>query len=252
MIRTAYLRVYVPATAAGAWDDHRSRTGRVVRSSDRFLWVEPVEDDAFHAEWNGRSYVCPREARLRMYESLLAFTEAHPGAAELLVPTRERRRAESRLHEIRSDRPAARSHILASPWHVPLRWFAAFEPEEREIVQRGESTSLRYRTDVAGAAARIERSIEILEGAGFNDGVIDPVRELLDWLNDFEGDSMLELDYASVAELFDTASLVLDETAAEMGESLDALSTGDFERAGAFYAAAARRWAPAQALLYAN
>ncbi|MBT8212743.1 MAG: hypothetical protein KJN71_06330, partial [Acidimicrobiia bacterium] len=234
MIRSAYLRVYVPATRAGEWRDHVPRN--IVRSSDRFLFVESVDDDAFHAEWEGRAYICPREARLRMLEGVLDFGDAHPSAAELLVPARERRRAASQLDSIKRYRPTARSHIVTSPWHVPLRWFSAFAGDERDVVKTASGTSVRYRTDIVSARVRVTRAVEIIEGAGFNEGVIEPIRELAAWLEEFADDSLLELDYGSVAELFDDASLVLDESAIEIGQSIDALAVGDFERAGAFYA----------------
>ncbi|NNF69025.1 MAG: hypothetical protein HKN01_04580, partial [Acidimicrobiia bacterium] len=215
MIRSAYLRVYVPAARAGRWNDHIPRN--IVRSSERFLYVEPMDDDAFQTDWGGRSYTCPREARLRMLEGLLDFGDANPSAAELLVPATERRRAAFQLDSIKSRRPAARSHILTSPWHVPLRWFSAFVGDEREVLQTAEGTSVRYRTDIESARVRMTRAVEILEAAGFNEGVIEPVRDLSGWLEDFPDDAMLELDYGSVASLFDDADLVLDESAVEVG-----------------------------------
>jgi hypothetical protein len=74
----------------------------------------------------------------------------------------------------------------------------------------------------------------------------------VDWLRPFPRDSLLELDYAGVASLFTEADLALDESAAEVAASIDALERGEYEMAGEFYATAAGRWAHAQALAYAN
>ena len=53
-------------------------------------------------------------------------------------------------------------------------------------------------------------------------------------------------------ERADGGTLVLDESAAEVARSLEALKTYDYEEAGMAYAEVASRWAPAQALAYVN
>jgi hypothetical protein len=45
---------------------------------------------------------------------------------------------------------------------------------------------------------------------------------------------------------------VLDESAADIAASIEALARGDLEEAGEHYARAASRWAHAHALAYAN
>ena len=46
---------------------------------------------------------------------------------------------------------------------------------------------------------------------------------------------MLELDYAGAAELFAEGDLVLDESAADIAASLQALELGNFDEAGTSY-----------------
>ena len=252
MIRTAYLRVYLPRERASDWDPHVSRQAapNLVRADERFMWQEPTSNDAFTVEWNGRSYVCPRFPRLRMLEGVLAFSKAYPGAA--LIPTTAVRSAADELARLRSDAPRARSHILSSSWHVPLRWFAAFDSEDRDLYEAPFGLSLRYRGLLGAGVDRVERAVRILDEAGFDDPVISQVRDLERWLSEFSRDAMLELDYATAATLFADGDLALDESAADVGSSLAALAAGDFEQAGTHYAAVATRWAQAQALTYVN
>jgi hypothetical protein len=218
------------------------------------VWEESTRNDAFVAEWHGRRWVCPRYPRLRMLEGLVAFSHSYPGpTSRLLVPERAVRRATAELEALYRRDPAARSHILTSGWHVPLRWFAAFVPAEREVVDLRDGTrTIRYRTAMAGARARVAEAIEVLDDAGFEDPVVSQVRDFIEWLEGFDDEAMVELDYGSVAGLFGDADLVMDDTVSDVHASLEALRREDYEEAGRHYGRAAGRWARAQALTYSN
>lgn len=250
MIAVAYLRVYteaeepMPAHEPGGVEFLDTEYGVV---------GEALTDDAFVADWQGRRMQCPRFPRLRMLEGLLAFHNAYPSlVGPTLVPEAVMQRAATELQELYERRPGARSHILTSPWHVPLRWFAAFRPDQREVVDVAGHTSIRYRTSRRKASHRLERTVAVLQRAEFEESIVEPVQHLVEWLDEFPADAMVELDYGSVAELFDDYELVLDTTAADVAASIAALDAGDFEEAGMHYAAAATRWAASQALSFAN
>lgn len=251
MIPAAYLRVYLPEKHAGPWPKHvTGPTAPVIRASETFVWGESANDDAFVAEWNGRRYVCPRHPRLRMLEGALAFSNANPGSALLSRPTVEYIAAE--LESLRSAVPEARSHILTSPWHVPLRWFSPFDPEDREMYNTPDGHSVRFRTSVGEALPRVKRAVSTVEDAGFDEGIVDQIRDLSRWLGDFSSIGLLELDYGRVASLFSGADLALDDSAELVASSLAALRDLDYERAGRAYGRVAERWAKAQALTYVN
>ena len=82
--------------------------------------------------------------------------------------------------------------------------------------------------------------------------VIEQVRDLERWLAGFPADSMLELDYASIADHFTDADLTFDESAADVRASLEALEWGDGEASREAYVRVAGRWAARQALTFAN
>jgi hypothetical protein len=255
MAKAAYLRVYMPSERVGYYPEHLpgANPGRVLTRGRFGVWDEAPSDDAFITEHRGRRYVCPRYPRLRMLEGLIAFRNTYPGlTASLLVPERV---ADAAVHELERIHAGGRvrSHILTSPWHVPLRWFAAFTPADRELVELGSGgITIRYRALQGDALRRLRRALEVLEDAGFEDQIVDQVADLVQWLEDFPPDSLVELDYADVADLFPDGDLVIDESAAEVAAILDALEEEDLMRAGEAYAAAASRWAHAQSIAHAN
>lgn len=257
MAKTAYLRVYVPVSRAdGPVLEHiseRDGAPRVLRQGEFGLSSESVRDDAFVIDEGGHRFVCPRNPRLRMLEGLMAFRSTYaesPTAA--LVPESVADRAADELDRIHDRFPGVKSHILTSPFAIPLRWFAAFVQEERSIVEGADGMRVRYRAALAQALHRLRRTAQVLEDAGFDEVIVEQVGELVGWLEAFPRDALVELDYGSVVDLFDETDLVLDESAADIGASIDSLAEGDFEAAGEYYASAASRWAHAHALAYAN
>ncbi len=92
----------------------------------------------------------------------------------------------------------------------------------------------------------------MLDEVGMDGTVLDEVRELASWLLAFPEDAMVELDYDTVAGLFSSEELVLDDSAAEVWASIQALREGNWEQAGEHYTAVAGRWAPAMAVTHAN
>jgi len=254
MTPSSFLRVYIAAEKFPAQEPSPdSGALQTLRAGRYGLLGESMHEDALHAEWSGRVFVCPRHPRLRMLEGLLAFHNTYRDiGGDLIVPENIARRAGRELQRLYEKRPAERSHILTSPWHVPLRWFSAFDQQEREIVPAADHLRLRYRTLLALSSQRLERALIALKEAGFDGSVTDDVEELAEWLDDFPEDSMVELDYGGVARLFPEGALVLDESAADIWASLEALEAGDMEEAVERYSSMASRWAPAVAVTFSN
>ncbi len=250
MIHAAQLRSYLRKDSLPGYESQNEHGAGPLRGNEFFVWRESFDDDAFFVDWGGNAYVCPRNFRLRMLEGMLAFNNAFPDAG--LIPEHEIVNASTSLEALRDGIPAMRSYILTSPWHVPVRWFASFLHEEREVYDMGSRLSIRYRAQMSDAQNRVERATQIVAGAGFDSGIVSQVRSLASWLDAFPRDAMLELDYGSVANLFAEGDLVLDESAADVAASLLALEHGDLEQAGTHYEVLLRRWGRAQALAFSN
>ncbi len=250
MIRVAHLRSYLLETSLPRYEHPVSVAPERLRGDDYFLWREVEANDAFTVVWGSETFICPRHFRLRKLEGMLAFNNAFPDAG--LIPRSQIVDASDQLEALRDYSPSMRSYILTSPWHVPIRWFAAFLHEEKEIYDRPQGVSIRYRALMSDAQDRVERAAQVVAGAGFDPGVVGQIRSLSSWLDAFPADGMLELDYGSVADLFAEGDLVLDESASDVASSLLALEHEDMETAGAHYEVLMRRWSRPQSLAFSN
>ncbi|MDH5421110.1 MAG: hypothetical protein OEY55_04850 [Acidimicrobiia bacterium] len=254
MVKSAYLRVYEPEDSVTVSVDRLPVAAHIsedVTWSEYGLIDEPLREDVLAADWKGHRYLCPRRPKLRMLEGVLAFHNAFIGG-EVLVPETIAATAAAELQQLKDREPEQRSHILTSPWHVPLRWFVAFAPADREIVQDDDRISIRYRTDRRTASKRLAKALKILEQVGMDDGVVENVRDFSDWIANFSSSSLVELDYGSVAELFEGSQLVFDESAAEVWESLVALGAKDWERSARMYNEVSGRWSHAASVTQLN
>lgn len=262
VIRTAYLRVYQPLSAfseeeRGRWlaqPEHHNQT--LWGPSRKWLVASTLpsseagveSEGAFVRRIDDDIYVCPYRTRLRMLAGLLAFRQSVPEeVAEAFVPEQVAHSAARELAALSDREPDIRSHILHANWHVPLRWFAAFEGSERILIEDREGLRIRYETSLGTARERLSRALEILEGSGIDEDVSVAVRELYDWIHGFTGEGLVELDYGLVAGMFEDEELVDDASASEVRSCLDALAAGDLVRAGRLFATLSERWSAVRA-----
>lgn len=263
MIRTAYLRIYEPAShfsegerrrwlsdpTGGEGDDAQSFrawlvTGRLPQDETGYESTE----NAFVREVDGEFFICPWRTRLRMLAGLLAFRDSIPAeVADAFVPESEARRAAKELAALDERHPRIRSHILHANWHVPLRWFSAFDASERVLVEDRRGLRIRYETPITAALARLAHVVIVLEGARLEDGMVIAIKELASWLQEFSPDALLELDYGSVAGMFEHEELVEDQCAADVAACVEALEAGDGSRAGGLLADLTDKWATVRA-----
>lgn len=255
MTSTSYLRVYQPLSTFAEEDRSRwMRDGTSDQNPDpeasrRWLLgaslpaMESVTEGALVRKIDGITMVCPWRTRLRMLAGLLAFRGSLPEeVAQAFVPEQEARRAAEELEILAEQHPDVRSHILHANWHVPLRWFAAFDEGERILTEDSGGLRIRYETSLGDATTRLGRTLSILESAWIDDGVTAAVKELLEWLNDFPEEGLLELDYGSVATMFEAEELADDDSAAQVWVCLEALASGDVERASRAFGSLSDKW----------
>jgi hypothetical protein len=251
MIKTAYLRTYMPAEMVGSLPPARMNVDELmVRHDGTFMWTESTAQDALFTVWQNEQYACPRNAKLRMIEGILAFTRTYPSMR--VVSESERLELISDLADLRKASAISRGYILSSPWHVPLRWFSAFAPGEREVYETPMGPSIRYRTSIGEAIDRVHWGASVLSSVGFPEHVVERVNDVERWLMEYSADSMVELDYADVARVFSDADLVLDESAENVRNSLLALERGDAEASQRDYELVASRWFSAQSFTFSN
>lgn len=253
VIKTAQLRVYETMGAAEVTIEP-ALSIKVPPRRGRFgIEGESMSDDAIVTEWRGKEYVCPRTPMLRMLEGVLAVRRAYGqlgGGA--IVPEEIARNARHELDALQSEHPEARSHILTSAWHVPMRWFVPFHPSGKELVRQEGFSTIRYRTALPAALERLDRAVQILSKAEIPDTMVTEIEEVRAWLEPFEMTTMVELDYGDVATLFSSADLAMDDSVAEVWQALEALDSGEWERAGDHYGALVYRWTAAMSVSYSS
>ncbi|MEA2509143.1 MAG: hypothetical protein QOG21_1225 [Actinomycetota bacterium] len=268
MFRTAYLRVYeplalFPARERSRWSVQSGEDdGSDILASRKWLITaalpgqdasSAMDERAFIRRIDDRILVCPWRTRLRMLTSLLAFRGVVPDeVADAFVPEMEAQRAARELATMDEETPEIRSHILHANWHVPLRWFGAFEDAERILVEDKAGLRLRYETSTGEARARLRHTLGVLEASQMDEGVTEAVRELLDWLSVFSDEGLVELDYGTVALMFDDEELLEDRSAGELWQCLQALEEGDTSRAGRIFATLSERWSEVRSLEILN
>jgi hypothetical protein len=267
MIPTAYLRVYQPLASfpeaekkrlAGSPEEPRPEaeaSHRWLISGSMPIVSSPfgLSDGAFVRSSDGISLVCPWRTRMRMLSQLVAFCASVPEeVAEAFVPEEQARRAARELEALCEQYPEARLHILHANWHVPLRWFSAFDDSERILTEDAEGLRVRYETWIGLAQERCSRARSVLDVSPVGEEVAEGQRDLVEWLADFPADGLLELDYGSVARMFSDDELVEDRTSGELWACLRALEGGDVGRAGAALFRLGERWAEVRAHEAAN
>ena len=264
VIRTSYLRVYQPIDAFSDEERHhwlkqaeRSEPRGQI-SATRWLLYAALPDGKLLQNSSGGAFVrrdaqnrlliCPWRTDLRMLAGMLAFRNSVPDeVADAFVPEQEALRAAHELASLGEQHPEIRSHILHANWHVPLRWFAAFVDGDRILTEDKDGLRIRYEAALGESTARLKHAVDVLEETWIDDAVIAAVRELTEWVTDFGGDGLLELDYGSVAGMFADDDLLEDRSAGEVAACLEALESEDVVRAGRIFATLTDRWTEARA-----
>ena len=203
-------------------------------------------------EWEGERLTCPSNFRLRVLESTVAFANSFRGMGSGLIPEDAARAAASELKSYHWANPTHRSHVLTSAWHVPVRWFAGFAPDDQEIYEGEHGVAVRYRTTLPLMRTRTQHTLDVLGRVGGFDAPAEELGRLVEWLEPFHENSVVELDYGSVATLFDPADLIVDDTCELVAESVAALEAGDLLRAGECYGKVVARWAHAFSVSFSS
>lgn len=269
MVPSSFLRIYQPlgsfpekerakwaAYIASDPQPPDTRRFRHVSFSDYAMtgMLYPATDDEAYIRNVGSQWlVCPWRTRLRVLAGLLSYRNSVPEeAADMWVPEEEALKAASELEALRSEQPEIHSNITTAAWHVPLRWFMMFDDSERTVREVDGKISATYEVDVRTARTRVDRGLRILREAGMAESQTQPVEELASWIHEFSYDSLIELDYGGIAQLFTKEELLLDRSATEIWSCLEALALGDYEQSAILYNDLAGWWGRVKALENAN
>lgn len=211
-----------------------------------------VEDgEALVRRQQDRWFVCPVEIGLRAATGVMAFLETVPDHVVGAFITPDRRRwAERRVAA--ASRPP---HVLDESWIVPFHWFLAFAPRDRRVRDHPEGDGVRvvYITQAQLSCRRLEHVGRVLDRAGHSvDDLSRGVASLHQWIQAFDDEAFVELDYGDVAELFTPDELRDDDTGARLWQMIQALDSGDDSSAADIYFDIRKRWSHRWIMQHSN
>ena len=260
----ASLRVYEPIDAFEPADQLRwqaipitSSTGydEQIRALRRLISAEPpalTADGAHILEFEGKRYVAPWSTAARSWAALATFKESMPvNVARYFVPSNVEEAILINSENVEDKVP----HILTETWIIPPRWFSLFEPDERLRGHNEDGAFTVLRTSVSNAKKRCMFTHQSVVGAFGNGPIEQEIADLLEWLNMFHPESLVELDYGGLANYLEQTlkedgfeGLEADSSVEDIQLSLGGLSSGDGAKAGLGYERLISRWRKVSAL----
>jgi len=203
-------------------------------------------DGAHVLAHHGKLYVSPWSTMTRCWAALDAFKLTLPQSVVgyfIPIAVEKSIREQTKIIEDKV------SHILTSNWSIPPRWFAIFHPEERLRGQSGDSPFTIVRTSIAKAKTRALFTHEAVFSA-FGQGPVEAeISELIAWMEIFDKDSIVELDYGGLAFYLDRVlscngegGIAADTSIEDVNTSVAGLASGDAVLAGRGYELLVSRW----------
>jgi hypothetical protein len=138
-------------------------------------------------------------------------------------------------------------HIISNTWTIPPRWFALFETHERVRGHNNDGAFVYSRTSINRAIGRAKTTHNAVKSA-FGEGPVEQeILDLVDWLEMFHPNSMVELDYGGLASYLELAlaeegGLDADTSIEDIQSSIAGLAVGDGALAGRGYERLVTRW----------
>ena len=211
-------------------------------------------DGAHIIEIDGRRYVSPWSSAVRCWTAMEDFKESVPAPlAKFFIPSD----VESFLNfqaeaENLEDKV---SYIINETWMIPPRWFSLFLPEERDRGINEDGPYTTARTSIKRAKERCTFTHQTVVQSFGNGPIEQEIADLIEWMDIFHPESLVELDYGGLAGYLDGIlrqegedGLNADTSFEDIHLSLSGLAEGDGQRAGQGYERLISRWRKVAAL----
>ena len=238
----------IPITASTGYDEQIRALRRLISSEPPAL----TADGAHILEFEGKRYVAPWSTAARSWAALETFKDSMPpNVARFFVPSNVEEAILINSENVEDQVP----HILTETWLIPPRWFSLFEPTERIRGHNQDGAFTVLRTSISNAKKRCMFTHQSVVGAFGNGPIEEEIADLLEWLNMFHSQSLLELDYGGLANYVEQVlkedgleGLEGDTSVEDIQLSLNGLATGDGAQAGLGYERLVTRWRRVSAL----
>ena len=260
----ASLRIYEPLSAFAPaerlrWSNlplHEPTTREEEeRAMRRTIITEPpaLKPDGAHIiEIDGQRFVSPWSTATRCWAALETFKGSMPAPVTRFFVPQNMEDAITINSEMIEDKVP---HIISETWMIPPRWFSLFDPTERLRGHSHEGAFTILRAPISKAKQRCMFTHQTVISS-FGVGPIEQeIADLLEWLNLFHAESIVELDYGGVANYLEKTliengedGIEADSSVEDIQLSLGGLSTGDGAKAGEGYERLISRWRRVAAL----
>ncbi len=262
MIPTPYvasLRIYEPLKSFPPSQRERwlrdaiptSRYDEQERALQRIITPERSNvraDGAYLIDIEGEIFIAPWSTTARSIAALEGFKDSLPEPLIALFIPQGVDEALTDASPTTNDELTP-PHILTETWLVPPHWFSLFTVEDRERGRDEHGPWVRMRTTMARARRHANIALQTVL-TSFGPG--QPASELeglTDWLESFDGGSIVECDYGGLATYLEqsikaTGGIgIEDDTSLEdIRSSLAGLAAGDGILAGVGYERLMGRW----------
>jgi len=254
----ASLRVYEPITAFKPDDQARwnqiavtSPTGwdEQKKALVRTIVTEPpaLKPDGAHVlEHDEKKYIAPWSTAARCWAALDDFKSSLPVTLSKFFLPQKIEDAINVNSEVVEDKV---SHIITATWSIPPRWFALFEPSDRLRGTNDDGAYTILRTSISNAKQRCLFAHQAVVNAFGNGPIEQEIADLLQWLQIFNDQSIVECDYGGLAVYLEKSivengepGLNADTSIEDVAKSLAGLAAGDGALAGQGYERLVTRW----------
>ncbi len=268
----SYLRVYEPLDAFSdaqqlAILDQRARERELTESIEHEQSLRrvlrPVSDPFPHSEpelvrvthfpsLNGATapYYCPNQLAVRTTLAAESLDQSLRGPLiAVLVPDVAREAHQARLDPDTFADSVAKLHTRSATWGVPFAWFALIHEDDlTEVVEDdGRVITVRITARIGDCIDRGRRSVAQLAIGAPEMDLLDELTEIIEWLEVFRRDAVVEVDYGPVAD-----RVFPDDSPMDVRLGIESLAEADMMGAAASYRRLASRWIPIRQLARAS
>lgn len=224
--------------------------GRLPDASPAVLVLQPEEvPGGTHRAVGPGPLVCSWDGRRRAAAALIGAAERYP--VLLLRSAGIDPQAQARARAVLRERPDRPTHVLSSTWGVPLGWFALVDPDARQVLSDDGLRRPVWRSTVAEATVRASRAQRACETLG-PASPVTVLPDVLRWFSRFPAGCAVELDYAGLGPLLDTAALAADPSCVAVHEVIALLERGEVQRVDERLEHVRRFWARVRSWEHAN
>ena len=232
----------ITVTSPTGWDEQKKALRRTIVSEPCAL----RPDGAHVLEHEGKRYIAPWSTAARCWTALGDFKSSLPVTlSKFFLPQKIEDKINSNS-EIVEDKV---SHIITATWSIPPRWFALFEPSDRLRGRNEDGAYTILRTSISNAKQRCLFAHQAVVNAFGNGPIEQEIADLLQWLQIFNVQSIVECDYGGLAVYLEKSivengehGLNADTSVEDVSKSLAGLAAGDGALAGQGYERLVTRW----------